>query len=69
MDEPRPEDFEALLRKFLAGEQLNPEEIARAAGLPVDPKALQEMLGQLTNSILPGGQSEGVNWQLVETQA
>lgn len=69
MDEPRPEDFEALLRKFLAGEQLDPEEIARAAGLPVDPKALQEMLAQLTNSILPGAQSEGVNWQLVETQA
>jgi len=69
LDEPRPEDFEALLRKFLAGEQLDPEEIARAAGLPVDPKALQEMLAQLTNSILPGAQSEGVNWQLVETQA
>ena len=69
MEEPRPEDFEALLRKFLAGEQLDPEEIARAAGLPVDPKAIQEMLAQLTNSVLPGGQSEGVNWQLVETQA
>jgi len=69
LDEPRPEDFEALLRKFLAGEQLNPEEIARAAGLPVDPEALQEMLSQLRSSILPGGQTEGVNWQLVETQA
>jgi putative hydrolase len=69
LDEPRPEDFEALLRKFLAGEKLNPEEIARAAGLPVDPEALQEMLSQLRSSILPGGQTEGVNWQLVETQA
>ena len=69
MDEPRPEDFEALLRRFLAGEQLNPEEIARAAGLPVDPKSLQEMLAQLTNSILPGDQTEGLNWKLVETQA
>lgn len=69
MEEPRPEDFEALLRKFLAGEQLDPEEIARAAGLPVDPKAIQEMLAQLTNSVLPGSQGEGVNWQLVETQA
>jgi putative hydrolase len=69
LDEPRPEDFEALLRRFLAGEQLNPEEIARAAGLPVDPKSLQEMLAQLTNSILPGDQTEGLNWKLVETQA
>jgi putative hydrolase len=69
LEEPRPEDFEALLRKFLAGEQLNPEEIARAAGLPVDPKSLQELLAQITSAIVPGEQVEGVNWQLVETQA
>ncbi len=69
MEEPRPEDFEALLRKFLAGEQLDPEQIAKAAGLPIDPKALQEMLAQLQNSILPGSPNQGINWQLVETQA
>jgi putative hydrolase len=69
LDEPRPEDFEALLRKFLAGERLDPEEIAKAAGLPIDPQAIQEMLAQLTNAIVPGAEVEGVNWQLVETQA
>ena len=41
-----PEDFEAMLRKFLSGQPLDPEQLAKAAGLPIDPKALQEMLTQ-----------------------
>jgi len=69
LDEPRPEDFEALLRKFLAGEPLDPEQIAKAAGLPIDPQGLQEMIGQLSAAISSDSQTEGVNWQLVETQA
>ena len=69
MDEQRPEDFEALLRRFLAGEQLDPEQIAKAAGLPVDPATLQQLLAKLTSAIVPGEASEGLNWSLVETQA
>ena len=69
MDEPRPEDFEALLRKFLSGEPLDPQELAKAAGLPQDPAALQNLLAKLTSAISPGGQEEGINWQLVESQA
>ncbi len=69
MDEQKPEDFEALLRRFLAGEPLDPEQIAKAAGLPVDPVALQQLLSKLTSAIVPGETSEGLNWSLVETQA
>ncbi len=69
MDEQRPEDFESLLRRFLAGEQLDPEQIAKAAGLPVDPATLQQLLAKLTSAIVPGEASEGLNWSLVETQA
>ena len=69
MDEQRPEDFEALLRRFLAGESLDPEQIAKAAGLPVDPAALQQLLSKLTSAIAPGNNTEGLNWSLVETQA
>jgi putative hydrolase len=69
LDEQRPEDFEALLRRFLAGEQLDPEQIAKAAGLPVDPATLQQLLAKLTSAIVPGEASEGLNWSLVETQA
>lgn len=69
MDEQKPEDFEALLRRFLAGEPLDPEQIAKAAGLPVDPAALQQLLSKLTSAIVPGETTEGLNWSLVETQA
>jgi len=69
VDEQKPEDFEALLRRFLAGEPLDPEQIAKAAGLPVDPAALQQLLSKLTSAIVPGETTEGLNWTLVETQA
>ena len=69
MDEQRPEDFESLLRRFLAGEALDPEQIAKAAGLPVDPATLQQLLSKLTSAIVPGETTEGLNWSLVETQA
>ena len=69
MDEQRPEDFEALLRRSLAGESLDPEQIAKAAGLPVDPATLQQLLSKLTAAIVPGEATEGLNWSLVETQA
>jgi putative hydrolase len=69
LDEQKPEDFEALLRAFLAGQPLDPEQIAKAAGLPVDPATLAQLLSKLTAAIAPGENSEGLNWSLVETQA
>lgn len=69
MTQQEPEDFEALLRKFLAGQPLDPEELAKAAGLPIDPGALQDLISKLNSAIVPGDGSEGVNWKLVETQA
>ena len=69
MENEKPEDFEALLRKFLSGQPLDPEELSRAAGLPIDPAALQELLAKLTAAIAPGANQEGINWEMVETQA
>ena len=69
MENEKPEDFEALLRKFLSGQPLDPEELSRAAGLPIEPAALQELLAKLTAAIAPGGNQEGINWEMVETQA
>ena len=68
-NEQQPEGFEAMLRKFLSGQPLDPEQLAQAAGLPIDPKALQEMLAQINAAIVPGNQTEGINWNLVQTQA
>lgn len=69
MEKPGPEDFEAMLRKFLAGQPLDPEELSKAAGLPIDPTALQDLLAKLTSAISPSGDQAGVNWDLVQTQA
>jgi putative hydrolase len=65
----QPEDFEAMLRKFLSGAPLDPEQLARAANLPLDPKLLQDLLSQITQAIVPGGSEEGVNWDLAQSQA
>lgn len=65
----RPEDFEALLRKFLSGQPLDPEELAGAAGLGLDPKMLQDLMSQLTAAISTGNSTQGVNWELAKSQA
>lgn len=68
-ENPNPEDFEALLRKFLSGEPIDPAALGNMPGLPVDPKQLQELLGQISSQLAPGAGDEGVNWQLAKSQA
>jgi len=66
------DDFEEFLRKLMAGEAgLDPAELARAAGLPNDPKVLAELTAQLKSAMNAAGQNtdQGVNWQLAATQA
>ena len=66
------EDFAEFLRKFLAGESgLNTEELARAAGLPNDPKVLAELANQIQQALAHANANPnaGVNWQLAAQQA
>ena len=66
------DDFEEFLRKLMAGETgFDPAELARAAGLPNDPKILAELTSQLKNAMAASNSSPdgGVNWQLAATQA
>ena len=70
--EPNPDDFAEFLRKFLAGEAgLNAEELARAAGLPNDPKMLSELSNQIQQALAAANANPnaGVNWQLASQQA
>ena len=67
-----PDDFAEFLRKFLAGEAgLNAEELARAAGLPNDPKMLSELASQIQQALAAANANPnaGVNWQLAAQQA
>ena len=66
------DDFAEFLRKFLAGESgLNSEELARAAGLPNDPKVLAELANQIQQALAHANANPnaGVNWQLAAQQA
>jgi putative hydrolase len=62
-DDPQPnpdDDFQEMLRKFLSGDgEIDPQQLAGAAGLPEDPAMLQRLMGQLQDAVNRGG--EGVD--------
>jgi putative hydrolase len=65
-----PEDFEKLLRDFLAGEGGDPAALAAAAGLPNDPKLLAQLMEQMKSALVNMGSQDGsVNWKLASDQA
>lgn len=67
-----PEAFAEFLRQFLENQEgLSPEQLAAAAGLSQDPKALAEFVAQLQSAISAGAEdiTGGVNWKLALDQA
>jgi len=61
------DEFRDMLRDFLSGNSsLDPSQLAGAAGLPNDPAAIQQLLGQLQNAIRNSG--DGINWGLALEQ-
>jgi len=64
-----PEDeFRDLLREFLAGNtNIDPAQLASAAGLPDDPAAVERLIQQLQSAL--SSSTEGVNWGLALEQA
>ncbi|MFT4029280.1 MAG: zinc-dependent metalloprotease [Protaetiibacter sp.] len=74
-DEPGPgepqdpgEEFRDMLRDFLAGNsELDPAQLASAAGLPNDPELVQRLIGQLQQALQHSG--DGIDWSLAQEQA
>lgn len=67
-----PEAFAEFLRKFLEQQGgMDPEQLAAAAGLANDPRAMQEFIRQLQASISASEKDlvGGVNWKLASEQA
>lgn len=57
-----------MLRDFLAGNsELDPAQLANAAGLPADPELVQRLIGQLQQALQNSG--DGINWGLAQEQA
>jgi putative hydrolase len=64
-----PEDeIMRMLREFLAGNsEIDPAQLASAAGLPNDPDAVAKLIAQLQTALQHSG--DGVNWDLALQQA
>jgi putative hydrolase len=61
------DEFRDMLREFLSGNSsIDPNQLAGAAGLPNDPAAIQQLLGQLQNAI--SNSADGINWDLALEQ-
>lgn len=62
------EEFRDMLRDFLSGNSdIDPAQLANAAGLPADPEMLRQLMGQLQNAMQSSG--DGINWGLATEQA
>jgi putative hydrolase len=65
-----PEDFEKFLKDFMAGQGGDAAELAKAAGLPDDPKLIAKMVEQLQAALGSQDNADGsVNWKLATDQA
>jgi putative hydrolase len=67
-----PDDFSEFLREFLSKQNgIDPEALAKAAGIPNDPKALEQMLKNFSAAMTANaeGGNGGVNWKLALDQA
>ncbi len=68
MADDNSEEFPEMLRKFLeSGEHFDIGELAKAAGLPGDPAAIEKMLSQLQEALSRG--NEGITEQMVRDTA
>jgi putative hydrolase len=66
-EEPEDEILK-MLREFLAGNsEIDPAQLASAAGLPNDPEAVAKLIAQLQTALQHSG--DGVNWDLALEQA
>lgn len=70
-DEPQPgpdDDFQEMLRKLLSGEgQIDPSQLAGAAGLPNDPGAVAELMAQLQRAAQNG--RDGIDFTVTADRA
>lgn len=67
-DDFDPEEIRRFMQQFFAGQSdINPEDLAKAAGLPMDPAQLSKLFAGLQQSMFSG--KEGIDWELASKQA
>src|SRR5690606_198098 len=66
-DDPA-EELRDMLRDFLSGGgDIDPAQLANAAGLPADPELVRQLMSQLQNAMQSS--VDGIDWQLALDQA
>lgn len=67
-DDFDPEEIKRFMQQFLSGNSnFNPEDLAKAAGLPLDPRELSKLFAGIQQSMFSG--KEGIDWDLARKQA
>lgn len=69
-DDRNPEEeFQELLRRLLSGEGggIDPEQLSRLSGMPIDPAMMQTMMRNLQGAFAAG--DDGISWDLARRQA
>lgn len=66
MTEDNRDELEELIRKMLAGGQLDPDAISKLAGFAANPLLMQSLFNQARSLMEPG---ESVNWEMAKQQA
>jgi putative hydrolase len=66
LSEDNRDELEELIRKMLAGGQIDPDSMSKLAGLAANPALLQNLFSQARSLMEPG---ESVNWSLAREQA
>ncbi len=63
------EEFQELLRRMLSGEgaAIDPEQLSRLSGMPIDPAMMQTMMQNLQGAFAASG--DGISWDLAQRQA
>jgi putative hydrolase len=68
-DRSPEEELHELLRRMMSGEggQIDPEQLSRLSGLPIDPATLQTMMRHLQGAFANG--DDGIAWDVAQRQA
>ncbi|MGW9111945.1 zinc-dependent metalloprotease [Microbacterium sp. NPDC055683] len=67
-DRTPEEEFQELMRRLMSGGSLDPEHLARMAGMPVDPAALGQLMQQF-QGMFAGAQDGAISWDATRRQA
>ena len=66
MTEDNRDELEELIRKMLAGGQLDPDAMSKLAGFAANPTLMQSLFNQARSLMEPG---DSVNWEMAKQQA